>query len=367
MTRDGLPKDVAKLNEDVYHLPSAWHHPRREHCQLTAPLPASSSRLNLSLPSRRILGLLWDLPFQVLANSVRRNLPRFRGYLVMANTKKGTPSEASTRVSRRTSTSTSRMSLTSLPVRTKTRGLSTASLDSSESGTSEATLKPNGATRSPNATPVPSISPAAKRMSTSIPTPISRRQSMILHSSNGPFKPELSSSNSFSQVMRKIGTPPSVSRQRHVTTTTLPPSSLLDETFPLQEPITIAPSTPRHRVLSYNPPRKANTLDATPSPKPNASPKPSPSPQKTPAKKVGTPKSVTSTPTWSPPNSLDRKNGIAVARFLASESPSRAPAQSVRGSEVFPVFDTVLDGDDMTLELITELNDGEVDEDVSLL
>ena len=33
---------------------------------------------------------------------------------------------------------------------------------------------------------------------------------------------------------------------------------------------------------------------------------------------------------------------------------------------MFPVFDAVLDGDDMTLELVTDLNDGEVDEDVSL-
>jgi len=57
---------------------------------------------------------------------------------------------------------------------------------------------------------------------------------------------------------------------------------------------------------------------------------------------------------------------MVAAKYLASESPSRAPAQSVRGGEVFPVFDAVLDGDDMTLELVTDLNDGEVDEDVSL-
>jgi len=56
-------------------------------------------------------------------------------------------------------------------------------------------------------------------------------------------------------------------------------------------------------------------------------------------------------------------NGKAVAKALASESPSRVPAQSVRG-EMFPVFDSVLDGDDMTLELVTELNEGEFDEDV---
>lgn len=57
---------------------------------------------------------------------------------------------------------------------------------------------------------------------------------------------------------------------------------------------------------------------------------------------------------------------MAVAKVLTSESPSRVQAQSVRGGEVFPVFDAVLDGDDMTLELVTELNEGEVDEDVSL-
>jgi pyrimidine and pyridine-specific 5'-nucleotidase len=211
---------------------------------------------------------------------------------------------------------------------------------------------------------IPPISPAVKRMSTSIPTPTSRRQSMPVHPGNGPFKPELSSSNSFSQAMRKISTSPSVSRPRYVTTVT--PPSLLDEPFPFQQPITITPSTPRNRVSSYTPPPKANTFDATPSPKPKASPKHSPSPQKTPAKKVSTPKSASNTPPWSPPNTLDRKNGKAVARILASESPSRAPAQSIRGSEVFPLFDAVLDGDDMTLELVTELDEGEVDEDVSL-
>jgi len=52
-----------------------------------------------------------------------------------------------------------------------------------------------------------------------------------------------------------------------------------------------------------------------------------------------------------------------MAKDLTSESPSRAPVQSVRG-EMFPVFDVVLDGDDMTLELVTELNEGEFDEDV---
>jgi pyrimidine and pyridine-specific 5'-nucleotidase len=282
----------------------------------------------------------------------------------MANTRKATPSEASTRVSRRTSTS--RVSVNSPPVRAKTRGLSTASLDSSESNASGATLKPNGVNRSPNATHAPAISPAVKRMSTSIPTPISRRQSMHVQPSNGSFKSELSSSNSFSQVMRKISSPPSGLRPRHVTTSTLPPASLLEESFPLQEPITIAPSTPRNRLSSYTPPRKANTLDSAPSPKPKASPKPSPSPQKTPAKKIDTPKSVSSTPPWSPLNTLDRRNGKAVAKSLASESPSRAPAQSVRGGEVFPMFDAVLDGDDMTLELVTELDEGEVDEDVSV-
>jgi len=56
---------------------------------------------------------------------------------------------------------------------------------------------------------------------------------------------------------------------------------------------------------------------------------------------------------------------MAVAKYLASDSPSRAPAQSVRGGELFPAFDAVLDGDDMTLELVTELNEGEFDEDVS--
>ena len=125
----------------------------------------------------------------------------------------------------------------------------------------------------------------------------------------------------------------------------------------------MTPSTPRHRVSSYTPPRKANTLDATPSPKPKASPKPSPSPRKTPAKKVDTPKSVFNTPPWSSPNTLDRRNGVATSKRLTSESPSRV--QSVRG-EAFPTFDTVLDGDDMTLELLTELDEGEVDEDVSL-
>ena len=165
--------------------------------------------------------------------------------------------------------------------------------------------------------------------------------------------------------MRKITTPPSVSRPRHVTTATLPSPSLLEEHFPLQEPTTITPSTPRNRVSSYTPPRKASAFDASPSPKPKASPKPSLSPQKTPARGVGTPKSVSNTPPWSPPSTLGRKNSKAIAKVLASESPSRAPARSVRGGEAFPVFD-VLDGDDMTLELVTELNEGEVDEDVSL-
>lgn len=76
---------------------------------------------------------------------------------------------------------------------------------------------------------------------------------------------------------------------------------------------------------------------------------------------------MSSTPPWSPLNPLDRKNGKAVAKVLASESPSRGQAQIARGGEIFPAFDAVLDGDDMTLELVTELNEGEVDEEVGAL
>ena len=281
----------------------------------------------------------------------------------MTNTKNNTPSEASTRISRKTSIS--HLSATSPPVRIKVRGLSYTSLDSGGSNASGITLKPNGPTRSPSASHSPVISPAMKRMSiSSIPTPTSRRQSMPVSPGNGFSKPELSSSGSLPQVMRKASTPPSVSRPRHATTATLPPASLLEETFPLQEPITIMPSTPRNRVSSYTPPRKANTLDSVPSPQPKSSPGPKFTLKKTPAKKAGTPKSVSGTPPWSPPNTLDRNDGKAAKKILVSESPSRALSQSVRG-EVFPMFDAVLEGDDMTLELVTELNEGEVDEDVS--
>jgi hypothetical protein len=61
---------------------------------------------------------------------------------------------------------------------------------------------------------------------------------------------------------------------------------------------------------------------------------------------------------------LDCKNHVTVTKILASGSPSRAPAQNIQGREIFPVFDVVLDGDDMTLELVTGLNEGEEGERV---
>ena len=337
------------------------HHPCRIHRRSTDFQICLFRRVALSLPhgihpeSKLAHGS--PVPSAVFSGTKVSGFPT---YLAMANTKSATPSQTSTRVSHRTSVS--RVSMTSPPMRTKTRGLSNASLQSNESNASGTTLKPNGAIRSSNVTHTPTISPLVKRMSvSSIPTPTSRRQSMPVSPSNGPSRPELSPSNSFSQVMRKVSTPPSLSRPRHVTAATLPPTNLLEETFPFQEPIIITSSTPRNRVSSYTPPRKANTFDSAPS----TSPKPSPSPQKTPAKRVDTPKSVSSTP-WSPPNTLDRKNGKAATKVLVSESPSRPQAKGVRGGEVFPVFDAMLDGDDMTLELVTELNEGEVDEDVSV-
>lgn len=101
--------------------------------------------------------------------------------------------------------------------------------------------------------------------------------------------------------------------------------------------------SPRHRVSPDTPPRKADTFDAT-------LPEPAPSFQKTRAGNAGIPRSVANTLPWSPLNNLDRQNSMVTAMVLASESPLRAPAQSVLGGKVFRTFDAVPDGDDITLE-----------------
>lgn len=76
---------------------------------------------------------------------------------------------------------------------------------------------------------------------------------------------------------------------------------------------------------------------------------------------------------WSPPNSLDRKSGRRVANSLSNMGGQRqTDSPSVRmtlGSEAGddgPLFGSgsVWDGDDMTLEMVTDINESQVDEDV---
>lgn len=124
-----------------------------------------------------------------------------------------------------------------------------------------------------------------------------------------------------------------------------------------------------------------NKLDVKSSPGPRGQPSPSPSrmpttPQhgKKAMSRHGSGASLLAaskgTP-WSPPNSVDRKNGRQVANNLSNlrdqGSPSvRMTAGSEAGDDV-PSFGSVWDGDDMTLEMVTDINESQVDEDVIFL
>jgi pyrimidine and pyridine-specific 5'-nucleotidase len=318
------------------------------------------------------------------------------------------PSESSTRISR----TASRTSISSSSTKTKPRRLSNASLSSSRSSvsrTSSVVLKTNGAERSPNATPVPLFTPSAKKLSSSIPAlSATRRQSAPIQTNNILIPSNLSSSqsmgNSAPQPVRQNSMSAALPRPKFVGISRAARPLSLHQ--PLQESPTLVLPTSRTRVMSHTSSRpnssidlsSSSTIDPSPS-QPALISKPSPSksipskssPQHTPSK------NVTSSPqaprmqaprqgsgashlverkgtSWSPSNSIDRKTGrsvaislSSVARQMGNDSSSVQLTLSPEDVNDVPAFSSVWDGDDMTLDLVTDVNESQIDEEVSML
>ncbi|PPQ94181.1 hypothetical protein CVT25_003818 [Psilocybe cyanescens] len=336
----------------------------------------------------------------------------------MASKPSTTPSESSTRFSqptRRSSTLGSSMSSTSL---SKPRADSNASLTS---GTS--TIRPTGKigtpSRSPNATPVPVPSVSAKRMASSIPSlGNSRRISAPI-----TVFPRLDPGNSTSQSggvprrMNEQSTSSSVTGSMRMARSTsmymASPPVQSPQTIRLQQDDTFSVSRPRARITSMTPPRRPSANHGPSSSTSSLSKSPSsnsflltspsinlitPSPQR--SKTMGTPRAT-------PPKfTLGNKNELSTPSKQSSTTPKATPkvtpkklqkSESRGESDVWSsphhpaLLDETLtfangkvssigtgtavatddglgnafwDGDDMSLEMVTDVNDGDVDEEM---
>ncbi|KAI0067041.1 hypothetical protein BV25DRAFT_1820204 [Artomyces pyxidatus] len=311
------------------------------------------------------------------------------------------PSDTASRVSRRSSTTGATTGIS------KPRTTSNASLLSNMSNISGATtVTPHNVNSEParvfsNATPVPA-SVAAKRLSSSIPSLSSiRRQSMPVQgfvnsalstsSLTSPATPSPPARSATQAAPRPVPSaykpPPSTSGRASRSNSLFGPSEPLSQ---LQN-IPVAPSTPRSRVQSLTSPGDKGRSGGSPgialstsSPAINLT---TPSPQS----KV---KSVASSRHASPraktgdtPSKMSSAASKAGGRRQKSRNGS---AQSVVGSTAsaaFPKLDfgttldspslklttdgddelggpmSVWDGDDMTLEMVTDAGDGDVDEE----
>ncbi|KAI0929381.1 hypothetical protein AcV7_005249 [Taiwanofungus camphoratus] len=316
--------------------------------------------------------------------------------------KSSAPSETPTRYSRSTTAGTS----SSL---NKPRAYSNASLISNVSGVT--TVKPskrNGeaASRSSNATPVPVSASIAKRTSGSSSIPsfsASRRNSAAIPPTSfvdaALSTSTMSSKISSSSISKSRNAPPA--RQNSVPASAKPVPSVAPSrrtvrstsvsmfTSDSDTGLKTAPTTPRMRVMSTprlvsgqgkpkskspsagmstdasspsitltSPsvaPTKAKTAATTPKTTPTRPPRPPstrPSPQNTPGKKsAGSPAAK------------------KVAESTVSGSPPvmRALTLTVNGSTLNGGEDGALsmwDGDDMTLDMVTDAGDGEIDEEM---
>ncbi|KAI0371888.1 hypothetical protein BV20DRAFT_964520 [Pilatotrama ljubarskyi] len=313
------------------------------------------------------------------------------------------PSETPTRYTRTTTRSTAAGSSSTGIV--KPRAYSTASLASNASGvttivpdrrsTNSSPKTAGSDSRSPNATPVPPVSQPqppslARRLSSAKPP--SRRISLPVpptsfldpNKSTASISSSLSKStttpsrqNSVPAAKKGSGAPSVAASRRSVRSVAV---SLYTSESDTQVNKTV-PATPRTRVMSTpklsfpqsSPPSKS------PSPAVNKNP---PSPGDLPKQATTTPKSTPSkpqrTPTSKPsPKVTPGKNSTPGRTARNGKSPSVAGSPAVNGSRSFDSFtsdspairltaedEPFWEGDDMTLEMVTDVNDGEVDEDM---
>ncbi|KAH9476093.1 F-box/WD repeat-containing protein 7 [Psilocybe cubensis] len=284
------------------------------------------------------------------------------------------------------------------------------------SGTS--TIRPSKVgtpSRSPNATPVPVPSVTAKRMASSIPSlGNSKRISAPV-----PAFPRLDPGNSTSQSggatprrMNEQSTPSSVTgsmRMARSTSMYMTSSPIQSpKTTKLQQEDTFSVSRPRARITSMTPPRRTSanhvptlstsSLSKSPSSSSLLSASPSinltsPSPQR-PAKVSGTPRATP--PKFSLGNSPSKQSS-ATPKATPKSTPKKVQQTESRDSDVWSsphhqaLLDDTLtfgngkvssigtgtavatddglgnafwDGDDMSLEMVTDVNDGDVDEEM---
>ena len=234
-----------------------------------------------------------------------------------------------------------------------------------------------------------SVNPVrVKRVSTSIPTLSSstRRQSAPVH---GLVSNLRSTSLVGSPV---ISTPPRAvpAPQRDPVTLKAPPSvagsartarsSLFGVTnSPPQIAAPVAPSTPRSRVqslgtllershvkespdtsLSVSSPSINLTTPSPQSNKSKSSPRPSPR-----AIHAESPSRKSSVPSQANGKSRNRQNGSVRSTVSMSTPPWRPDLRQVNGDEDLAM--SIWDGDDITLDMVTEAEDENVDEEVSIL
>ncbi|KAH7922531.1 hypothetical protein BV22DRAFT_1037365 [Leucogyrophana mollusca] len=350
-----------------------------------------------------------------------------------------TPSETSTRLSLSRSTST-RSSLSASKPRALSNasdlsGCTTVKPMSSSSSSSALSTSSSVMTRSPNATPVPLPSSAAKRLSTSIPSLSGRRASVPIQniqlqaSSGDPASPSPAAPkaqrpapgtrrtsliaeppSAFPKIKSQSSTNGSVSspararvqsesrsirtpqKQREVS----PPSasnsnSVFSPTISLTSPSPAkniakmqkassigVPTPPRIRTTSTN---SVHNTPSTPSKQPHTTP--SKQPQTTPAKQPQT------TPVKQSPSLLRSLSGggkpqqqrsgsgassVAKSNLVRSSTePAALLSGSVAARGIVNLNDDSDvagrlwdDGDDMTLEMITDAGDGQTDEELEL-
>ncbi|KAI0635102.1 hypothetical protein C8Q77DRAFT_1217037 [Trametes polyzona] len=312
------------------------------------------------------------------------------------------PSETPTRYSRTTTRSTAAGSSSTGMVKPRAyslasnvSGVTTIMPDRRSANSSPKTA--DSTARSPNATPVPPVSQPqppslARRLSSAKPP--GRRISLPVQPSSflDPNKSTASITSSLSKstttpsrhnsgsAAKKGPSAPSVAASRRSSRSIA--VSLYTSESDTQVNKTV-PATPRTRVMST--PKLSFPQSSPPTKSPGSSPavnKNIPSPGELPNQATTTPKSSPAkpqrTPTSKPSPKVTPGKASTPGRTARNgKSPSVAGSAAVNGSRSFDSFksdspsirltaedEPFWDGDDMTLEMITDVNDGEVDEDM---
>src|SRR6266478_6334622 len=294
----------------------------------------------------------------------------------MSSNRFSTQSETPSRVSRRSLLA----GPSSIP---KSRTISNASLISDVSNAT--TVTPQNVSGG-DTLPSGVNSAHAKRMSTSIPTLSAiRRQS-------APVQGFISNSRSTSLLSSPV-----ISTSTRAMPTTLRDSPALKASpsvagsirtarssnnlraaySPPQNAEPFPPSTPRSRVVSMSTPAELSESSATSlsvsSPSINLT---TPSPQSSrikPSPQQSSPRAIHSKPPSRKSSaayqanrrSQNRQNGSVRSTISISTPPRQLDFHQVNGDEAFASSMSIWDGDDMTLDMITEAGDENVDEEVS--